>query len=212
MPSQQDQEANLISHLESLRQMLLRSLAILAIGIIPLFWASPYVLDWFLCTNRTARRNQAPLFFADGSVPAASQNCRSPRLRCMLPRHRVEHLAVRTPRSLRQRKEICPFYRMAYQRLVYCGRSFLPCRVFPLVVRFGMSFAGETLLPVFGVSNLVSLSLWLSFAFGCMFQFPLVTYALVRADVVSYETVCNKRPYRASGHSAASALLRPPTL
>ena len=28
-----------------------------------------------------------------------------------------------------------------------------------------------------------------------MFQFPLVTYALIRSSVVSYETVCLKRPY-----------------
>lgn len=56
---------------------------------------------------------------------------------------------------------------------------------FPLLVKFGMSFQSETLQPIFGVSNIVTLAHWLSLAFGCMFQFPLVTYALIRADIVS---------------------------
>ena len=43
----QDQEATLISHLEALRRALLRSIIALAIGIVPLFLVSPYVLDWF---------------------------------------------------------------------------------------------------------------------------------------------------------------------
>ena len=47
MSTKQDQEATLISHLEALRRALLRSIVALAIGIVPLFLVSPYVLDWF---------------------------------------------------------------------------------------------------------------------------------------------------------------------
>ena len=65
------------------------------------------------------------------------------------------------------------------------GVAFSLVVCFPLVVQFGMSFANGSLLPIFGISNLVSLAIWLSLAFGCMFQFPLVTYALIRADIVS---------------------------
>jgi len=75
-----------------------------------------------------------------------------------------------------------------------------------------MSFATGTLEPIFGVSNLVSLALWLSLAFGCMFQFPLVTYALVRAGIVDYETVCDKRPYVVVGILVLAALLTPPDI
>ena len=62
------------------------------------------------------------------------------------------------------------------------------------------------------MSNLVSLALWLSLAFGCMFQFPLVTYALVRAGVVEYETVCSKRPYVVVGILLLAAFLTPPDI
>ena len=62
------------------------------------------------------------------------------------------------------------------------------------------------IVPLF----LVSLALWLSLAFGSMFQFPLVTYALIRGGIVSYETVCDKRPYVVVGILAVAALLTPP--
>ena len=45
--SGQEQESSLITHLEALRRVMLRSLGALAIGIVPLFLVSPYVLDWF---------------------------------------------------------------------------------------------------------------------------------------------------------------------
>ncbi|MBR2198695.1 MAG: twin-arginine translocase subunit TatC [Fibrobacter sp.] len=44
-----------------------------------------------------------------------------------------------------------------------------------------------------------------------MFQFPLVTYALIRSGVVSYEMVCLKRPY-VVGVLVIAALLTPPDI
>ena len=94
--------------------------------------------------------------------------------------------------------------------LFIAGVAFCLVVCFPLIVQFGMSFASTTLQPVFGVSNLVTLALWLSLAFGCMFQFPLVTYALIRAGIVNYETVCSKRPYVVVAILVLAALLTPP--
>ena len=79
--------------------------------------------------------------------------------------------------------------------LFIAGVAFCLVVCYPLVVKFGMGFANGMLEPVFGISNLVSLAIWLSLAFGCLFQFSLVTYALIRAGIVSYGTVCDKRPY-----------------
>ena len=96
--------------------------------------------------------------------------------------------------------------------LFIAGAAFCLTVCFPLIVQFGMSFAGENLQPIFGVSNLITLALWLSLAFGCMFQFPLVTYALIRTGIVNYETVCNKRPYVVTAILVLAALLTPPDI
>ena len=68
--------------------------------------------------------------------------------------------------------------------LFIAGVAFCLVVCFPLVVQFGMSFAGDSLTPVFGISNIVSLALW--------------------------QTVCDKRPYVVVAILLVAALLTPP--
>ena len=63
-----------------------------------------------------------------------------------------------------------------------------------------------------GISNVISLGLWLTVVFGVMFQFPLVTYSLVKFGVTSYEAVRAKRPYVLVGVLVVAALLTPPDI
>ena len=58
--------------------------------------------------------------------------------------------------------------------------------------------------------SMMSIALWLSVVFGLMFQFPLVTYALIRSKIVSYEGIKTKRPYVFVGILILSGLLTPP--
>ena len=45
-----------------------------------------------------------------------------------------------------------------------------------------------------------------------MFQFPLITYALIRFEIVSHETVKSKRAYVFVGILIISGLLTPPDI
>ena len=65
----------------------------------------------------------------------------------------------------------------------------------PIVVKFGMSFASQNINPVFGLSNIINLTLVMAAAFCAMFQMPLITIALVRSGIISYESLSDKRPY-----------------
>ena len=82
--------------------------------------------------------------------------------------------------------------------------------VLPLVIRFSMSFATEQIRPILGISNFVVLSGWLMLAFGLMFQFPIAIYFLVRFDIISLESLKNKRPYVVVILLFLAALLTPP--
>lgn len=75
------------------------------------------------------------------------------------------------------------------------GAAFCIFVIMPIVVRFGLSFATSNITPIFGISNIINLTLVMAAAFGIMFQMPLVTIALVRSGIVSYESLCDKRPY-----------------
>ena len=210
--SGQEQESSLITHLEALRRVMLRSLGALAIGIVPLFLVSPYVLDWFC--KQIAMQSGVTLHYFSPMEVFLLQLKISALLDCVLfsPYIAWNVWQFVLPALYDNEKKFIRSMVALTSFLFVAGVAFCLIVCFPLVVRFGMSFAGETLQPIFGVSNLVSLSLWLSLAFGCMFQFPLVTYALIRGGVVDYKTVCNKRPYVVVAILVFAALLTPPDI
>lgn len=92
------------------------------------------------------------------------------------------------------------------------GVSFCLFFILPLIIRFGASFATSEIHALLGISNIISLSLRLSVIFGLMFQFPLITYALIKANITSYNAVKNKRPYIFTIILILSALLTPPDI
>ena len=206
------EQETLVSHLEALRRALIRSFVALAIGIVPLFLASPYVLDWF-CEQIRLQGGVVLHYFSPMEVfllqlkVAALLDCVlfSPYIAWNLWQFVLPALYEKEKRFVRSIAGLTSL-------LFIAGVAFCLIVCFPLVVQFGMSFAGDYLQPVFGISNIVSLALWLSLAFGCMFQFPLVTYALIRGGIVKYETVCNKRPYVVVIVLLLAALLTPPDI
>lgn len=84
--------------------------------------------------------------------------------------------------------------------------------ILPLIINFGISFVTTNINAVFGISNIIGIALWLSVVFGLMFQFPLITYSLIRSDITTYTMVKNKRPYVFVGILIISALLTPPDI
>ena len=80
----------------------------------------------------------------------------------------------------------------------------------PLVIRFGMSFMTSNIQAMWGITNIINMSLWMSVAFGVMFQFPLITYSLIKYGIVSYKTFSDKRPYVVVILLILAAIFTPP--
>ncbi len=208
----EDQEQTLVSHLEALRTALIHCFVALGIGIIPMFLLSSYVLDWF-SAELVAQSGATLHYFSPMEVfllqlkIAALIDCVicSPYIAWSLWKFVLPGLYEN------ERKFVRSIVWMT-SGLFISGVFFCLGICFPLVVRFGMSFESANLQPIFGVENIVTLALWLSLAFGCMFQFPLVTYALIRSGVVYYETVCHARPYVVVAILVLAALLTPPDI
>ena len=92
------------------------------------------------------------------------------------------------------------------------GVIFCIVLIFPLIINFGMSFAGSNIQALFGISNIINLALWLGFTFGIMFQVPLVVYMLIKWGIISYDAVSSKRPYVVVLLLVSAALLTPPDI
>lgn len=96
--------------------------------------------------------------------------------------------------------------------LFIIGIIFCLLFILPLIIRFGASYATAEINALFGISNIISLSLQLSIIFGIMFQFPLITYALIKANIITYNAVKSKRPYIFTLILIISAILTPPDI
>lgn len=206
------EESTLVSHLEALRSALLRSLTFLAIGIIPTFLASPYILEQF--TAAIAKTSGATLhYFSPVEVFLLQVKIAAILdLAICAPCIAYNLWKFILPALYENEKKFIKKISWMTSGLFIAGVVFCAGICFPLVVKFGMSFQGENLTPIFGVSNVVDLVLWMSLAFGLMFQFPLVTHALIRAGIVSYETAAHARPYIVIGILFLAALLTPPDI
>lgn len=75
-----------------------------------------------------------------------------------------------------------------------------------------MSFATQNIKAVLGISNVINLSLWLTLAFGLMFQLPLITYSLIKSGFVEYKTFENMRPYVIVTILIIAGILTPPDI
>lgn len=205
-----EKENTLIEHLEALRSVLVKALIVLAIGFIPLFFISPYVMD-VLIKIMSAGNSLKLNFFSPMEVFILE-------LKIAL----VLDILVCFPYIARQvwqfvlpalyDNERC-FIKsvvISSSALFIIGVLFCLFFILPAVMRFGLSFVTDNIQPVLGVNNVISLALWLSLVFGIMFQFPLITYALIKANIISYETIKSKRTYIFIGILVLSAILTPP--
>ncbi len=206
----EDKDESLIQHLEALRGMLIRCFAAIGLGLVPMFFAAPYCIDG-LIKVMIGEENIALNYFAPMEVFVLQ-----------IKTAVVLDLLVCFPYIARQVwKFVLPalydnerrFVRsvvLSSTLLFVVGALFCVFFILPLIIKFGVSFASADMQAMFGVTNVIGLALWLAVVFGVMFQFPLVTYSLIRSGIVSYGAVKAKRPYILVGILIVAALLTPP--
>ncbi len=206
----EDKDESLIAHLEALRTMLIKCFLALGIMLIPMFLLTPYFMDTLI--KVMIRDNDIVLnYFSPMEV-----------FILQIKMAVVVDILVCFPYIARQvwnfilpglyehERRFVKSIVLTSSTLFIIGVLFCLFFILPMLINFGISFATEHMQAMFGISNIVTTALWLSVVFGLMFQFPLITYSLIRADIVSYESVKNKRSYILVGILIIAALLTPP--
>ena len=206
----EDKDESLVAHLEALRSMLLKSILALCIGLIPVFLLTPYFMDALI--KIMMRDNNVVLNYFSPMEVFILQIKTAVVLDILVcfPYIARQIWNFILPGLYENERRFIKSIVMTSSALFIIGVLFCLFFILPMLINFGISFATENVQAVFGISNVVTTALWLSVVFGLMFQFPLVTYSLIRADIVSYETVKNKRPYIIVGILIVAALLTPP--
>ncbi len=195
MSESNNDNETLISHLEALRETLLRCLTAIAVVLPFTFFLAPKALNLFI-----------DIIIGDSPVKL---NYFSPMevFLIQIKAALVLDIIICFPYIIKkvwdfvvpalydnEKRFIKPAIILS-TLLFLSGVLFCVFVILPLIIRFGVSFATSNIQAVFGISNVVTLSLWMAVAFGFMFQVPLITYYLIKFGVIEYETISDKRSY-----------------
>ena len=108
-----------------------------------------------------------------------------------------------------ERRSIWPFVIIS-SVLFITGAIFCYTVVFPYAFQFFMSFATEEITPMLKLNEYLSFSSMLLFAFGVVFEMPLVLVFLGRLGVVTSQGLRKKRKYAILIMFAGAAFFTPP--
>lgn len=206
----EDKDESIISHIEAFREMLLKCIKAVGILLIPMLLVAPKCLDIFI--KLILRGNNIALnYFSPAEVFII-------QIKFAL----VLDIIICFPYIAKQVWNFCVPALYDHERkfiksivftssaLFILGSMFCLFVILPLIINFGMSFSTSNIQAVLGISNVVNLSLWLILSFGIMFQLPLITHALIKSEIVSYDTIKNSRPYVVVGLLIIAGILTPP--
>lgn len=206
----EDKEESLVTHLEALRATLIKCFVALSVGLVPMFLATPYcmnkLIEIIIGGNDISLNYFSPMevFLLQIKIAALLD------ILICFPYMARQVWKFLLPALYENERRFIKSIVLTSSSLFIIGVLFCIFFILPLIVNFGISFATTDIKAVFGVSNIIGLALMLSLIFGVMFQFPLITYFLIRSGITSYESVKNKRPYIFVGILIIAGILTPP--
>ena len=190
-----NKDESLISHLEALRETLLKCLISLCVVIPFTLWLSPYALNFLVKVIAGSDKVSFNFFSPMEVFMLQLKAALLLDVIVCFPYMAKKIWDFILPALYDNEKKFIKTVAFASTFLFLLGACFCIFVIMPIVVKFGLSFAGENITPVFGFSNIINLTLVMAASFGAMFQMPLITIALVKSGVISYESLSDKRPY-----------------
>ncbi|MCB2189055.1 MAG: twin-arginine translocase subunit TatC [Deltaproteobacteria bacterium] len=109
----------------------------------------------------------------------------------------------------RERKAVLPF--VIFSSLLFMGgAAFCYTTVFPYSFQFFMSFASDEITPMLSLKSYLSFSTMLLFAFGMVFEMPLILVFLGRLGVIGSAMLRRQRKYAILIMFVMGAIFTPP--
>lgn len=204
-----DPNGSILDQLEDFRGVILRSLAGLAVTVIPGFFVAPYCLEYMVkivCPEGMTLHYFTPLepFYVQLQmglvlgIAAASWWIF------------WQLASFAAPGLYKHEKSALLKFSFAAAFLFISGAAFSFYVVLPMVMKFSYSFATNGLQPVIGVGDFLSMSSMLILGFAVSFQFPIVLVLLAKMGLVTPETLSKRRPVVITVIFIVAAFLTPP--
>lgn len=208
----EDKNESLISHIEALRETLLKCLYSIAIVLPFAFFFAPKALNWLINTIMGDKNITLNYFSPVEVFLIQIKMALVIDLVICFPYIAKKLWDFLLPALYDNEKKFIKSVVFISSLLFIIGVCFCLFVILPLVINFGKSFESENIHAMFNISTVVTLSLWMSIVFGLMFQVPLITYSLIKSGFISYNTIADKRPYVIVGLLIIAGLLTPPDI
>lgn len=209
-----DQEQPLIAHLVELRNRLLRSILLVLVLFLSLFY---FANDLYLIMVEPLSRllpSTENMIATSVTSPFLVPFKMTLVLSVMIAIPYILHQiwAFISPGLYRHEKRFGIPLLISSILLFYSGVAFAYFVVLPLVFAFFTATgpAGISFLP--DISNILNFILKLFFAFGVTFEIPIATFLMVSSGITTVEALSKKRPYVFIGCFVVGMLITPPDI
>ncbi len=186
---------SLISHLEALRETLLKCIISLCVVFPFVFFAAPAALNWVIDVIIGGTGIKLNYFSPMEVFVVQIKMAFILDLVICFPYMAKKVWDFILPALYENEKKFIKSIVLISSLLFVSGAAFCLFVMLPFVIKFGLGFSGSNINAMFNISNIANLALIMTLSFGVMFQMPLITHALIKSGVVSYETISDKRPY-----------------
>ena len=211
-PEHDDEEMPLVEHLIELRTRLIRIILAIAVvfvllvpfnGKIYTLFARP-VLENLLPEQTMLVKDAVDVILTPLKV------CFILAIFVTIPWILYQIWAFVAPGMYRHEKRLMLPILVSSTALFYVGVLFAYFVILPIMFNFliGLELPGVTFMP--DITNYMSISIGMFFAFGVVFEAPVATVILVMLGVVSTQTLAAKRPYIILAAFVIGMLLTPP--
>ena len=202
----------LLSHLIELRERILKSLLVMCLVFIALFYFANDIYQ-LLALPLQAQLPEGSTMIATGIVSpflAPFKLTLVVALFLSMPFILHQVWSFIAPGLYKHEKKLAFPLLFLSVILFYSGLVFAYFIVFPLVMGFLMSVAPSGVQVMPDINEYLSIALKLFFAFGLAFEIPVATTLLVWSGATSVDALKEKRPYVLVGCFVVGMLLTPP--
>lgn len=204
------EDNSFLGHLEELRKVILRSLAVVA-ALFPFSWWAAGRLIPFLTASLLPQGFATLHYFSPMEAFIAELKMGAIiSFALAFPYVAWQFWQFVAPALYKNEKKVLGKAVIFSSLLFIAGAAFVYFAILPILMRFAFSFASPHLRPVFGLANFLSLAGGLMLAGGLVFQLPLATVILDRFGLVDRDKLKKARPYVVVILLILAALATPP--
>ncbi|WP_281646082.1 twin-arginine translocase subunit TatC [Parendozoicomonas sp. Alg238-R29] len=207
-----DTEQPLVQHLLELRNRILKSVAVVVVIFLGLFYFANDIYAFVSLPLRAYLPEGASMIATEVASPFLTPFKLTLVVSVFLGIPFVLHQiwAFISPGLYQHEKRLAVPLLISSVLLFYGGAAFAYYVVFPLVFGFFTSVGPEGVTIMTDINRYLDFVLKMFFAFGIAFEIPVATVLLVASGLTTVEDLKKKRPYVVVGCFVVGMLLTPP--